>query len=775
LLSCFYKIISKAVNARLDKVIDKVTSLDQKAYNKNRYIQEALINTINTIKHCEKNNVSGVMLSIDQKKAFDSVYHGYMREVYRFFGFGEKFIFLLELIGTNRTARVMLDGSVSREFDLDRGFAQGNGPSPKKYNIGEQILLFRLEYDPEIIGVYNSFIIPRNIVNGVEYLPDVDKARDKGLQVDGELCQNNRRADAFADDTSAAFARQADNLQRVKNILIDFGRISGLETNIEKTTLMPIGNLNEPVSQEIVDLGFKIVTEQKSLGITINNRASNLNRYFDEKIVKVRSLIGLWGGYNLSLTGRIAISKTMLVSQIGYIGCIITPSNAQLKTLQELIDSYVTQGTVIAKDRLYTKPRNGGLGLINLSAYVTALQCSWVKRCTVRINDVWRWRLASACNFNLDLLRKSMFDENTEPVLFNIAESFEKFQWKFWELNENFLMAPLVDNRFFLRAAPERRAPVRGCVDRNLLGPDFYARNKESLQSLRMNCLVRGNNIVSFENLRRSTGLNFSNNAYLNLVTAANFAKTKYANKQESNGTCLPLLLFLQRIRKGSKKFRIRLSEEKNGDGIEKMQVVTTFFRLIDNPVPAAHELNILYGSWNFSFFENRLRTFCFKFFNNSLAVGARIAARYRATGQMVNDRCTFCLKAGSAVPAREDFIHVFYDCPYIANTVRLITDELFPANNDVNVRRKMYMCGSVAQARTAADSFFYKLTSILLNFNMWECRMKKKIPSIATVRSEFFYLFNNVVSVSGKLSELAAHSHVSACRRWRAGEHGRG
>ncbi len=261
LLSCFYKIISKAVNARLDKVIDKVTSLDQKAYNKNRYIQEALINTINTIKHCEKNNISGVVLSIDQKKAFDSVYHGYMREVYRFFGFGEKFIFLLELIGTNRTARIMLDGTVSREFDLDRGFAQGNGPSPKKYNIGEQILLFRLEYDPAIIGVYTSFIIPRNVVNGVEYLPDVDKARNKGLQVDGELCQNNRRADAFADDTSGFFARQAANLQRVKNILIEFGRISGLETNIEKTMLMPIGNLNEPVSQEIVELGFKIVTE----------------------------------------------------------------------------------------------------------------------------------------------------------------------------------------------------------------------------------------------------------------------------------------------------------------------------------------------------------------------------------------------------------------------------------------------------------------------------------------------------------------------------------
>ncbi len=212
LLFFFYKIISKAVNARLDKVIHKVTSLDQKAYNKNRYIQEALINTINTIRHCENNNFSGIVLSIDQKKAFDGVYHGYMREVYRFFDFGEKFIFLLELIGTNRTARILLDDRTSREFDLERGFAQGNGPSPKKYNIGEQILLFRLEYDPSLAGVYTSFIIPRNVVNGVEYLPAVDQAREKGLQVDGELCQNKRRASAFADDTSGFFARQAANL-----------------------------------------------------------------------------------------------------------------------------------------------------------------------------------------------------------------------------------------------------------------------------------------------------------------------------------------------------------------------------------------------------------------------------------------------------------------------------------------------------------------------------------------------------------------------------------
>ena len=88
LLSCFYKIISKAVNNRLELVIDKLTSIDQKAYSKQRYIQEALISTVNTIRHCEVNNIKGAILSIDQKKAFDSVYHGYMDSVYVFFGFG---------------------------------------------------------------------------------------------------------------------------------------------------------------------------------------------------------------------------------------------------------------------------------------------------------------------------------------------------------------------------------------------------------------------------------------------------------------------------------------------------------------------------------------------------------------------------------------------------------------------------------------------------------------------------------------------------------------
>ena len=122
LLSCYYKLISRVINFRLGLVIDKVTSRGQKAYNNKRHIHEVVINLVNTIKHCKNNNISGVVISIDQQKAFDSIYHDFCKEAYRFFGFGATFINMMETLGTNRWAQIIQeDGSLSEKISLDRG------------------------------------------------------------------------------------------------------------------------------------------------------------------------------------------------------------------------------------------------------------------------------------------------------------------------------------------------------------------------------------------------------------------------------------------------------------------------------------------------------------------------------------------------------------------------------------------------------------------------------------------------------------------------------
>jgi hypothetical protein len=54
LLSCLYKVISRALNNRLKKTRDFTMSRAQKGFTSERYIQEVLINVIENIEHCKK-------------------------------------------------------------------------------------------------------------------------------------------------------------------------------------------------------------------------------------------------------------------------------------------------------------------------------------------------------------------------------------------------------------------------------------------------------------------------------------------------------------------------------------------------------------------------------------------------------------------------------------------------------------------------------------------------------------------------------------------------
>ena len=115
LLNCIYKILSKAVNNRLKKIADNITSRAQKGFTQSRYIQEVLINVIHSIKHCNEGNIPAFVLYLDQRKAFDSVRHDFMLEVYKFWGIGENFSKMLNLITTGRNATIIFDdGSISR-------------------------------------------------------------------------------------------------------------------------------------------------------------------------------------------------------------------------------------------------------------------------------------------------------------------------------------------------------------------------------------------------------------------------------------------------------------------------------------------------------------------------------------------------------------------------------------------------------------------------------------------------------------------------------------
>jgi hypothetical protein len=365
-----YKILSRAINARLKKIVNRICSRAQKGYNSERYVQEVLINVCETIAHCKTDQIRGSVLAVDMAKAFDSLNHDFIKAVYKFFGMGENIIKWLTLLGNRRQACIIMDPINSPFFDIETGSAQGDNPSPNIFNFCEQILIFKLELDSRIIR------IPRTVPELITWRDGVYSA------------ESNRETDtneSLADDNTVLSLIDRNSLLVIKDILNDFSTISGLECNFDKTALLPIFPVSDIERGWIEEAGFTIVDKIKLLGADITSNYDDFNSNFDAINQKISSLIGFWSRFRLSLPGRLAIAKTFLVSQLNYLGSIFTPTEDQLSLMQQNINTFIRKNLRISEERLYLPPEKGGVGFFNLHEFLGAQRCMWLFRAVKKL------------------------------------------------------------------------------------------------------------------------------------------------------------------------------------------------------------------------------------------------------------------------------------------------------------------------------------------------------------------------------------------------------
>ncbi len=252
-------------------------------------------------------------------------------------------------------------------FYLERGNAQGDTTSPYIFNLGFQILLLKLTFDLQIEGILENPPLPE----GTPPLPPT-------------VSTYTRKVSAYADDANMIVRNTYETLARIKEILEIFGAMSGLVCNVEKTSILPIGD-NTTVDDRIRDLGFVISEKITVLGLVIDK-----NGYTEENFLNIRNKLTMqvnkWRPYGLSLPGRISIAKCMLYSQLNYIGCIIRFPNDYVELYDKIIVDFVKGKLNIAKKRLYTLPEHGGLGLFNINDFLDAQRCSWIKR-SLNLNE----------------------------------------------------------------------------------------------------------------------------------------------------------------------------------------------------------------------------------------------------------------------------------------------------------------------------------------------------------------------------------------------------
>ncbi len=383
LLNTDYKILAKILANKLKKVLPLIIDEDQTGYIMGRYIGQNIRIIEDVIYYTEKNNLPGIILSIDFEKAFDTVDWKYIKLALNKFNFGQNFIKWIDVIYNDIESCVMNNGHSSNYFSLYRGVRQGCPLSPYLFLIAVETLAINIRQDVNIQGI--------------------------------KVGNTEIKISQLADDTSCFLA----NLRSLENIiktLSKFSKCSGLKINLEKTTAKYIGAYK---NNDYYPHGLSWIKDDIfTLGVLCTMSAEeNYTKNFKPRIEKLEYTLQMWRQRNLSIKGKITVVNCLALAPLIYLSSV---KDTPLKVFQEvkkIILKFIwNDGTPkIAYDILCQDIKHGGLKLCNYEVKVKALLLSWVTRLTNQSEA--RWKKVPELLFKQDL--RKMFETKGAKLAHN--------------------------------------------------------------------------------------------------------------------------------------------------------------------------------------------------------------------------------------------------------------------------------------------------------------------------------------------------------------------
>jgi hypothetical protein len=232
LVGSMYKILAKVLANRLKHVVGSVVSEVQSAFVKERQILDGMLVANEVVDDARKNQKELVLFKVDFEKAYDSVDWGYLDDVMCHMAFPALWRkWIKECVGT-ATASVLVNGSPTGEFLLERGLRQGDPLSP---------FLFLLA--SEGLSVMMRAVVHSNLFTG--YTVGV------GTPTTVSHLQ-------FADDTLLMGVKSWANVRALRAVLVLFAAVSGLKVNIHKNMLVGVNVAESWLAEAASVLGCSV-------------------------------------------------------------------------------------------------------------------------------------------------------------------------------------------------------------------------------------------------------------------------------------------------------------------------------------------------------------------------------------------------------------------------------------------------------------------------------------------------------------------------------------
>ena len=197
----------------------------------------------------------------------------------------------------------------------------------------------------------------------------------RGIKISGTECKLSQ----YADDTTMIL----DGSELSFYLLDIFADISGLKVNYEKTEALWIGSLKN--SNTIIPSNKPITCAERKVyalgGWFSTSDLKDIEAHFFEKIETIKKMLSNWSARRLTLLGRIAILKSLAVSQIVYVLSSLPTPQGVIKEINSLLYDFLWDGKSdkIKRTEMINSYSKGGLKMIDIQSFNQSLKMKWVK------------------------------------------------------------------------------------------------------------------------------------------------------------------------------------------------------------------------------------------------------------------------------------------------------------------------------------------------------------------------------------------------------------
>lgn len=347
LLNVDYKIATRCLSKRLQKVLPIIISTDQQGYVKNRFIGFSIRQIADIIDYADLMDVDGIVMCLDFKKAFDSVEHVFLFKVLAKFGFSDSFIQWVNTFYCNISSCLYNNGWKSDVFYPSRGLKQGCSLSALLYIIVAEIMAEKLRSNRDLQGI-------------------------KIIQ-----CDKSIKLTQLADDTTI-FCKDEHDVKTALKIIEKFGAYSGLKLNTHKTEIMWIGH-SKLRNDSIGDI--KCSSKIKALGVIFSNdhEVNNIANW-EKPLETVKQAVYNWSKRHLTFYGKITVIKSILLPKFVFLFQSLVVPKHIIDTINKMFYEFLWsgKGEKVKRKTLIGDINAGGLKMIDLTSFIHSIKIKWI-------------------------------------------------------------------------------------------------------------------------------------------------------------------------------------------------------------------------------------------------------------------------------------------------------------------------------------------------------------------------------------------------------------